>query len=222
VAAPPTIAQIVRHYLDEHRGGRTLAELGQQIGRSDTAISAWSRGKQQPRRGDVLRLRHVVGCPHYEYGVEAIDHAYRQAATARPGSSPRRTAPEVSDVDKAALSIDDVLVSRGAGHVVLDVRLRNAGEASANVTRATVRVLDRQPFLTAYTPSARYDVLIDGDHNEVAVAHHVRPGEVDQFLLVLGFAPGEVGHVFTAELVLRYNGDQIAVYGPVTFDSCFD
>jgi hypothetical protein len=122
----------------------------------------------------------------------------------------------------AVVTIDDVHVSQDHRRVGLDVRVRNTGTATANLTRVAVRILDRERYLAAYAPSADYDLLVDGDGGETGVGHSLLPGEVDSFLVRLGFAEEEFGHAFTAELDIRYNGDQCATYRPLRFDSCFD
>ena len=120
------------------------------------------------------------------------------------------------------LRIDDVLVDRQADRVVLDVRLRNPGTRSVNVTRVAVRILERRRFLAAYPSTADYDLLIEGDHNEVGdFSHYIKSDEVDRFHLTLGFAPSHQGILFTAEVVLRFNGDNTVVSKPIKFDSCF-
>jgi hypothetical protein len=124
--------------------------------------------------------------------------------------------------EDSTLVIDDVQIDRRPDQVVLDIRVRNEGERAVDITRAAVRILAREEFLTAYAPTAHYDLLVDGDYNEVGVAHHVKPDDVDRFTLALGFVEQELGCVFTAELVLRFNRDHVAVSKQFTFNSCFE
>ena len=72
-----------------------------------------------------------------------------------------------------------------------------------------------------YHPSAAYDLLVEGDHNVIPVAHALQPGEVDRFLLRLGFTSFNTSCGFEAELVLYYNQDQAVKSGSIRFDSAF-
>ena len=146
----------------------------------------------------------------------SLAEARTDKAHAMHKASARTRAPD------STLVIDDVLVDRRSDRVVLDIRVRNAGEHAADITRVAVRIVTREEFLTAYTATAHYDLRVDGDYNEVGVAHLVRPDDVDRFTLALGFAEQELGCVFTAELVLRFNRDHVAVSKPFTFNSCFE
>ncbi|MET8089937.1 hypothetical protein [Micromonospora sp. NPDC005220] len=138
------------------------------------------------------------------------------------GKHAARMASATAQAVDSQLVIDDVLVDRRSDRVVLDVRVRNAGERAVNITRVAVRITERTRFLASYPVTAHYDLRVDGDYNEVDVAHHVKPDDVDRFTLTLGFAEPEIGHVFTAELVVRFNRDHVAVSTSFTFDSCFE
>lgn len=133
-----------------------------------------------------------------------------------------RTASASASTQNSMLVIDDVQIDQRPDQVVLDIRVRNEGERAADITRAAIKILAREEFLTAYAPTAHYDLLVDGDYAEIGVAHFVKPDDVDRFTLSLGFAEEELGCVFTAELVLRFNRDHIAVSKPFTFNSCFE
>jgi hypothetical protein len=190
---------------------------------------AWS-----PQGIESYRAIDRITQGQYELVVlrNALDEAKRQTKLAKQAMSLAEARADrarassktlvAGRTEDATLVVDDVLVDRRSDRVVLDIRVRNAGERSVNITRAAVRILTRKPFLTAYAASAQYDLLIDGDHNEAEVAHHVKPDDVDRFTLTLGFANQELGCAFTAEVVLRFNRDQIARFEPVTFDSCFE
>ncbi|MFI6520592.1 hypothetical protein ACIBF1_33920 [Spirillospora sp. NPDC050679] len=190
-------------------------------------------GRWRAKHATALRLetkRHGAGStgrpqPHDE-------SAAAPSGTARTSPRPAAVPAEASGREAAAkasgaatpagsLLIDDVLVDRRADRVVLDVRLRNSGPGPVNVTRATVRVLDRKKFLAAYHPTADYELLIEDDVNQTPVAHYLKPDDVDRFTLTLGFSPAQQGILFTAEVVLHFNGGSTAVSGPVIFDSCF-
>jgi hypothetical protein len=77
------ISGIVSHYIDAHKDGRTLEELGQELKRltrpavgSSSVLSAWAIGTQRPSsREHVKRLQELVGCRHPEFGVHAIEAA---------------------------------------------------------------------------------------------------------------------------------------------------
>jgi len=111
-------------------------------------------------------------------GALRVADAAAVAAEIGPTSS-RPYADTAMDV----LLIDDVLVNRRPDRVILDVRLRNPGACSVNVTRAVLRILERRRFLTVFHPTADYDLLVEDDVNQVPVSHHIRPDEVDRFTL---------------------------------------
>lgn len=119
------------------------------------------------------------------------------------------------------LQIDDVVVQprSSGGQVVLNVMLRNAGAAPANTTRTDVHVLARQEERAPYAPSAHYELLISGEHNELATAHLIPPGAVDHFALRLGFPPAGPAHQYEAELRVRHTGDCVATSGRFFFSS---
>jgi hypothetical protein len=109
--------------------------------------------------------------------------------------------------DPPSLVVDDVFVEPRGDHMVLDVRIRNAGPEVVNVTRADVHVLQRDEMLSAYRASAIYQVMLKDEHNVVAVGHALQPGEVDAFRIEVGFTSNCCG---LAEVILQYNGDRQA------------
>jgi hypothetical protein len=123
--------------------------------------------------------------------------------------------------DATSLSIDDVIVRNSRDHVELDVRLRNAGGEVVNVTRAEIDVIERVPYAAAYKASAHYDMQIDGVHASKPISHVLRPGEVDSFVLRLGFTKFNTSCGFKATVSLVYNRDQRATSAPIAFESVF-
>ena len=119
------------------------------------------------------------------------------------------------------LQIDDVVVQPRSsdGQVVLNVIIRNAGAAPANTTRTDVHVLARQEERAPYGPSANYELLISGEHNELATPHLVPPGAVDHFTLRLGFPPAGPAHQYEAELRVGHTGDCVATSRRFFFSS---
>ncbi|MGV9764731.1 hypothetical protein [Micromonospora tulbaghiae] len=90
MTSAPTIAKIVRHYVKEHSGSRTLKDLADSLNRrglkaSRTAISAWTYGRMPSSRAKVEALREITNCRHDEYGIESISRAWTEA---RPQKSP--------------------------------------------------------------------------------------------------------------------------------------
>jgi hypothetical protein len=228
-------------------GLRALIEVEQQFGSQAEAAAVLhyskpSLSKLRPSEGDASWSPR--GLPFYKAVDNAtetrhelvrlraeLDQAKRAVKEARDAVHDAQAAmdADVSDLGPAsststaaAVIIDDVLVSQEHRCVVLDVRVRNTGAVVANLTRVAVRILDRESYLVVYAPSADYDLLVDGDDGEIGVRHSLMPDEVDNFLVKLGFAEAEFGQVFTAELGVRYNGDQFAKHQPLVFDSCFD
>src|SRR5205814_153857 len=55
-----------------------------------------------------------------------------------------------SPLDLGPLKVDDVVVKKGWNCVKLDVRLRNAGTETVNVTRADLHVMKRVPYAGVY------------------------------------------------------------------------
>ena len=118
--------------------------------------------------------------------------------------------------------IDDVIVRKGRRNVELDVRIRNPGNEIANITRAELDVIRRTPYAGAYHKSATYDLLLEGEHNSIAVAHVLRKDEVDRFTIRVGFSKYNTSCGFTATLTLLYNQRETATSEPFSFDSAFD
>lgn len=170
--------------------------------------------------GDVRTARVLA-----EKIADAKADARRRTRDAGEGTPARGSHDTVPDnggaLSNAWIVIDDVLVTRGTDTVLLDVRVRNAGTRSANITRVALRLLERSHFLTSYVPSATYDLLVESDVNEMRVAHFLAPDTVDQFLITLGFSPAYVGYAMAAQLEIRYNRSELAVSGRFTLDSCF-
>lgn len=114
----------------------------------------------------------------------------------------------------SVLSIDDVIVTVKDWKTSLDVRVRNHGKSTINITGAVITVIERvrlNPAAAYYEASASYDLFIDSEHNSVAVSHVLAPGEVDRFLLLLGFSEEYEHCEFSARLMLIYNGGLAAV-----------
>ncbi|MEU6804733.1 hypothetical protein [Streptomyces neyagawaensis] len=219
--------------------GLTLERIAQRMGLQGPALSRLNPQKEttqwKPQGVDAYRaideytgsrfqlvlLRRALDVAMKELKDATDALALAEARADREGSEATLEARHVPQ-NGADVVVDDVLVDRMYDRVVLDVRVRNAGTQVANITRAVLRITKRRRFLAAYAPSARYDLWIDGDHNECAVAHHLAPAEVDGFLLTLGFAEREIGTSFTAELSLLFNRDRTATSQTIEFDSCFE
>ena len=105
---------------------------------------------------------------------------------------------------------EPVIVTTESNHIRLDVRIRNTGTGTVNITRAVLHVLRRTPLAALVPESASYDLLLESEYNEVIVAHVLMPGEVDRFIIRVGFTPYNSGCDFRAELLLRYNGENLA------------
>lgn len=112
-----------------------------------------------------------------------------------------------------ALAIDDVWVVKPAvdsaeKQTTLDVRIRHKGVSTeaANVTRVAFLVLQKFTEKTAYQPSASYDLLILGNRSEAALAQRIVPGEIDRFLIRLGFTKDTAAFQYTGKLQFLYNG----------------
>lgn len=120
------------------------------------------------------------------------------------------------------LRIDDVIVHTAGNHIELDVRIRSTSAETVNITRADVEIVERNAYASIPVTSAEYDLIIAGEHNEVAVAHFLLKGEVDRFSLKLGFAPYNQSCGFRAKLHLRYNGNKVASYEDIVFESLFE
>jgi len=163
------------------------------------------------------------GCLDVDVALEQDGHMQNERERQGLAGDHWADAPDERETQaEAHLAIDDINVRKGGSNVELNVRLRNAGSAVANVTRAVVDIVDRQPAAAAYQPSASYDMLIDGPQNSIPVAHVLQANEVDSFVLRLGFTKFNTSCWFTATLSLRYNGDLEAESRPFSFDSCFD
>lgn len=209
----------------------------------ENRLPASALSKLNPRKGDgawePLRIdsyQTIDEITGGQYGLaelrRVLDKAKQQVRRAETAVSlveartdkahATHTASARTREQDSTLVIDDVQVDRRSDRVVLDIRVRNAGDRAADITRAALRIVTREEFLTAYAATAHYDLRVDGDYNEVDVAHLVKPDDVDRFTLTLGFADQELGCVFTAELVLRFNRDHVAVSKSFTFDSCFE
>jgi len=127
-----------------------------------------------------------------------------------------------NNIDDAGnvLRIDDVIVKKKQ-LVRLDVRLRNVGSTTVNVTQADLHILSRSPAAAAYAPSASYDLLLEAEHNVLPVAHALQRNDIDRFLIRVGFTPYNTSCAFTAELGLHYNEEYVTVSEPFHFDSFF-
>jgi transcriptional regulator with XRE-family HTH domain len=113
----------------------------------------------------------------------------------------------------SVLSIDDVIVTVKDWKTSLDVRVRNHGKSTINITQALISIIERVRLNPAayYEVSAGYDLFIDSEHNSVAVSHVLAPGEVDRFTLLLGFSEEYELCEISARLILIYNGGLPAV-----------
>jgi hypothetical protein len=118
--------------------------------------------------------------------------------------------------------IDDVVVRQGSSHVELDIRVRNPENYVVNITRADLNVIERMPYAAMYKESASYDLLLEGEHNSIPVAHVLQSNEVDRFIIKVGFTSYNTSCGFRARLILNYNKDQTATSEPFTFESVFD
>lgn len=143
-----------------------------------------------------------------------------------PGSVPTASEPQVTAPERMvvgenkSLAIDDVIVKKNREHVRLEVRIRNVGRSTVNVTRATLRILKTVAVAAAvYSPSASYDLIVESDYNEIDVAHVLAPDEVDWFTIRVGFSSSYASCLFNAELSLKYNGENLAVSQPFLLDS---
>lgn len=164
----------------------------------------------RPSHRKLQDLNWVNLFPEWDEGVHRIIAAITKAAQ-NCGARPVQ----------GALTIDDVIISQHATYLLLDIRLRNAGSTTANITRADLHVIRRVAYAAAYQPSASYDLLLSDEHNVISIAHVLRPEEVDSFNIRLGFTPFNTSCGFEAELILTYNGDFQTVSKPFTFQSSF-
>jgi hypothetical protein len=131
--------------------------------------------------------------------------------------------------------------------MVLDVRIRNNGSSTANLTRATLKFVRGVPEAwspdSGYEPSAIYKavykissrrVIFLGRESPSAslgnfhgwallersglaeesfpVAHVLKPGEVDSFIIKVNTAAG-----IDVQLILAYNGDLTAASREIPF-----
>lgn len=103
--------------------------------------------------------------------------------------------------------------------VELDIRLRNAGTESVNLTRLNLHILERYPALGAIPPSAAYDLVVDGEHNVIPISHGLQPGEIDRLIIRVGFTRFNMTCLFRAELVFYLNGDKAVSSAPFSFVS---
>jgi hypothetical protein len=125
---------------------------------------------------------------------------------------------EAQDCD--LLAIDDVLVSHGRlGTVRLDVRLRNTADETVNITRLNVAVLERHAMRGFAKPSAYYGFRLEGEHNLIEVAHVLKPGETDNFIVRVGFTKRNRSCHFSSRLLLYYNGSCVVESRTFEFSS---
>ncbi|MGW6456800.1 hypothetical protein ACWF94_12890 [Streptomyces sp. NPDC055078] len=119
--------------------------------------------------------------------------------------------------------IDDVFVGKRDAAVLLGVRVRNHGGKPVSITRATIRVLRRSPYLAAYTAASGHDVVIGTEtDNHLDVAWSLGPGERDMFDIRVGFTSQTTGCAFEAKLILDFHGEGRMISDSFAFDSCFD
>lgn len=62
--------------------------------------------------------------------------------------------------------------------------------------------------------------MVRSDYNEIDIAHVLAPDEVDWFIVRVGFA-NYAGCFIRAELLLKYNGEHLAVSQPFELASLF-
>lgn len=165
----------------------------------------------RPTHRKLQDLHWVDLFPQWESGVRRITASIREAAQHCATLATRRE-----------LLVDDVIVTKQREHILLDVRVRNTGTSVVNITRADLHILKRVPYAAIYRPSASYDLLLEGDHNVIGLAHVLRSNEVDRFTIRVGFTELNTSCGFEAQLILRYNGDAQAVSPLFSFSSTFE
>lgn len=122
--------------------------------------------------------------------------------------------------DCEILTIDDVMVRKGIlGTVRFDVRFRNKGQVTANVTRLALLVTERHPTAGLVKPSAYYGLRVTDDENLIDIAHVLEPGKVDNIVLRASFPKSNRGCFFRGRIALYYNGDCLTESGDIEFDS---
>lgn len=186
----------------------TTDGLAQRAGLGRTTVSQTLNGSQLPTERTVVSLARALGVKDPRPLLDLRDRAHG------PSTGQNALRGHVGQ-----LSIDDVIVEKEAGSVRLDVRVRNTGSSTINITRACVVILERVAYAGFYEASATYDLLISGERNSTAVAHALTAGEVDSFLLRLSFSRGNESCGFKAKLELTYNGGLIAEFGEFRFSS---
>ena len=111
--------------------------------------------------------------------------------------------------NSADLRIADLLTENPySRHPKVIIKLFNAGGKTAFLTRISANVLLREPLASLVRPSAKYDLLIASDRNEIYVAHEIKPNEVDMIVLKLGATEYNMACKFRLQLELTYNEDQ--------------
>ncbi|NJC83635.1 helix-turn-helix domain-containing protein [Planosporangium mesophilum] len=98
MAPTRSVADIISHYLSDHRRDRSQDQIARMLGCSDTSLSAWKHGHRVPKLKRVVELRQIVGCQCLEFGDEAIRYVYGKAATTPVAASqgrPRSNQPSV-------------------------------------------------------------------------------------------------------------------------------
>jgi hypothetical protein len=119
VTSPPTVADLIRHYVRHHGTDRTqhaiAADLRAAAGTgSASALSAWLTGVRAPASAKPVReLRKLVGCHCPEFGNEAINHAWQ---TIMPGTqtSSGRARPNPRANAKAEIALPQQVPTRWA------------------------------------------------------------------------------------------------------------
>ncbi|MEU4743535.1 hypothetical protein AB0G02_24155 [Actinosynnema sp. NPDC023658] len=220
-----------RAFLENQSG--TLQEQADRAGVSPPVLSRLKPAKNGDWKAmDPSTYRAIDGLTNGQFRLEELRNAYDAAAKqANQGELDLRLVESEVDATPGPLSattpdthlvVDDVLVEQRRRSVVLDVRVRNSGHRIVNITRVAVRVIERRAFLASSPSTGDYDLKVDGDYSEAYVAHHVKPDDVDRFTVTLGFATTELGHEFTADVLVLFNRDNAAVSKSITFDSCFE
>lgn len=148
----------------------------------------------------------------------------------------------MSQESEADLVIDDIIlgfheqrrhnVKASSFIVSLDIRVRNSGRATVNLTRASLRrihgihkIAPPIAWCTSYAPSAVYSTFgtrkVSGarkprprlEGNIIAIAHVIKPGEIDNFVIEIDSRHKYIGE--TIALALTYNGTLEATWYPL-------
>jgi hypothetical protein len=156
----------------------------------------------------ILFLLLVAGVTLY-----ALRHFGTTVGSARPVTDSGLQADGTTGDGRAVgqLDIDDVVITKRSKRIDLDVRVRNSGARTVNITRANLQILSRLPAAAVYVPSAKYDLLVEGTDNVIPVAHALPPDTVDRFIIRVGFSAFNSSCAFQARLLLTYDGERVVI-----------